>query len=273
MDPKDQTKEEPKEKLTAEQKNAAQAGSKQAKLQKQSKRLETEAELKNTNPEQLRQKLSNKNADYIFRLEKAMRDNEKLAGEQVDNAINSILPEIIIAQYKGMPASTLYRQSPTEKAHELAHPKAKPVESKFWMQIVDNVLLYLTFFLGMFGVVQLFMPKSKDSQSSEMGIITMLSVAILFGIIMAYYNNMLARDKEDRPAIWKMIAIAAVVLMAVFLWITFTSLPVFRPFNPIINPWIEIILAVLAFLGRRFFKQKYHVVDPLKQRAQNQKRD
>lgn len=274
MDPKDQNKEETKENLAAEDKNAAQAGKQQANLQKQSKHAATEEEIRNTDPKELRKKLSNKNSDYVFRLEKAMLNSENVAMDQVEPAIDSILPEIIIAQRKGMPASTLYQKSPTEKAKELAHPKAKPTKTKFWMQVVDNLLLYLTFFLGMFGVVQLFMPKNKASQSGEMGIVTLLSVAILFGVLMAYYNNLLARNKEDRPPMWKMIGIAVIVLIVIFLWITLTSLPAFRPFNPVINPWVEIVLAVIAFVGRRFFKQKYHVVDPLKQRAaQNQKRD
>ncbi|MBD5429577.1 DUF1129 domain-containing protein [Lactobacillus sp.] len=273
MDPKDQNKNETKENLTAEDKNAAKVDEQQASLQKKNKFAQTEETIKNTNPKELRKKLSNKNSDYVFRLEKAMLNSENVAMDQVEPAIDSILPEIVIAQYKGIPASTLYKKSPTEKAKELAHPKAKPIKTKFWMQVVDNLLLYLTFFLGMFGVVQLFMPKNKATQSGEMGIVTLLSVAILFGVLMAYYNNLLARDKSERPPMWKMIGIAAIVLIVIFLWITLTSLPAFKPFNPVINPWVEIVLAVIAFVGRRFFKQKYHVVDPLKQRAQNRSRD
>lgn len=271
MEPKDQKKDEVKE----PKENTAQVDeNKQAKLQKKSKNEISKEEIKQTDPKELRKQLSNKNSDYIFRVEKAMLNSENVAMEQVEPAIDEILPEIIIAQRKGIPASTLYRQSPTEKAKELAHPKDKQNgKPKFWMQIVDNVLLYLTFFLGMFGVVQLFMPKGKANQSGEMGIVTLLSVAVLFGIVMAYYNEMLARDKKDRPSVVKMIVIGALVLMGIFLWITLTSMPFFRPFNPIINPWIEIVGAVLAFVGRRYFKQKYHVVDPLKARAAKQSRD
>ncbi|QNQ83074.1 DUF1129 domain-containing protein [Lactobacillus sp. PV037] len=249
--------------------NAKVSQKQQARLQKREKSAANIEKIKQASPEQLRKQLSNKNVDYIFRLEKALNNNEGLPSEKVTETIDIILPEIVIAQYKGVPAATLYHQSPIQKAKELAHPKAKPIKQKFWMQAVDNVLLYLTFFLGMFGLVQLFTPQKSLQGGQTLGILTLISVAVLFGIIMAYYNNILVQPKDERPAIWKLILGGIGVLIVIFAWITLTSLPALRVINPVINPWVEIVLAVIAFLGRRYFKQKYHVIDPLRQRAVN----
>ena len=239
----------------------------QTRLQKREKTAANIEKIKQATPEQLRKQLSNKNIDYIFRLEKALNNNEGLTTKKVTETVNVILPEIVVAQYKGIPAATLYHQSPLQKAKELAHPQPKPVKQKFWMQAVDNVLLYLTFFLGMFGLVQLFTPQKNLQGGQTLGILTLVSVAVLFGIVMAYYNNILVLPRSERPAIWKLILGGLGVLIVIFAWITLTSLPALRIINPVINPWVEIVLAVIAFLGRRYFKQKYHVIDPLRQRA------
>ena len=43
-----------------------------------------------------------------------------------------------------------------------------------------------------------------------------------------------------------------------------------RVINPVLNPWVYIVLAVIAFFVRRWFRQKYHVVDPLQIKRQNE---
>ena len=139
------------------------------------------------------------------------------------------------------------------------------------MHAVDNGLLYFVIFAGFFGVVQLFNMNSKQQNGvQQMGILTVASVTILFGILMAYYNDLVTREKSKRPSTWKVVLIGIFLVGIVMVWITITSMPFLRVINPVLNPWVYIVLAVIAFFGRRWFRQKYHVVDPLQIKRENE---
>lgn len=73
----------------------------------------------------MRKQLTNKNSDYVFRLEKALMDAGKSEAEATKIA-NDLLDEIITAQKQGIPASNLYKKSPILKAEEILHPVIKP---------------------------------------------------------------------------------------------------------------------------------------------------
>ena len=107
MDPKDQNKS----KNTEAAKNSTAGNAQQEKLKKAH-----DEEIKKMSPKELRNKLSNKNQDYIFRLEKFLTEDQNYTMDQVEPAIDQILPEIIVAQRKGIPASNLYQKAPREKA-------------------------------------------------------------------------------------------------------------------------------------------------------------
>ena len=267
MDPKDQNKSE----NTEAAKNSTVGNVKQEKLKKAHEQNSREEEIKKMPPKELRKKLSNKNQDYVFRLEKFLTEDQNYTMDQVKPAIDQILPEIIVAQRKGIPASSLYQKAPKEKAIEIANPQKEAPKNKFWMHAVDNGLLYFVIFAGFFGVVQLFNINSKQQNGvQQMGILTVASVTILFGILMAYYNDLVTREKSKRPPMWKVVLIGIFLVGIVMVWITFTSMPFLRVINPVLNPWVYIVLAVIAFFVRRWFRQKYHVFDPLQVKRENE---
>ena len=267
MDPKDQNKSE----NTEVAKNSTVGNAKQEKLKKAHEQNSREEEIKKMPPKELRKKLSNKNQDYVFRLEKFLTEDQNYTMDQVKPAIDQILPEITVAQRKGIPASSLYQKAPKEKAIEIANPQKEAPKNKFWMHAVDNGLLYFVIFAGFFGVVQLFNINSKQQNGvQQMGILTVASVTILFGILMAYYNDLVTREKSKRPPMWKVVLIGIFLVGIVMVWITFTSMPFLRVINPVLNPWVYIVLAVIAFFVRRWFRQKYHVVDPLQVKRENE---
>lgn len=234
----------------------------QEKLKKQSKIAAHEEEIKNTDPQELRKQLTNKNSDYVFKLQKALLENENIANDQVEPAIDSILPEMVIAQQKGIPASTLYKKSPREKAIELTNPKPKVVKQNFGLQVLDNILLYLALFAGLYGVVQLV---SKTPSGGELGAVTLFVLVIGLGYMMAYYYRWVATPKDKRMGTGKMVLIGVGLLIIMFLWVTATSLPGMRQLNPPLNPWVEIIIAVIAFGVRYYLRRKYNIIDPVKQ--------
>ena len=149
---------------------------KQEKLKKQSEVDAKDEELKNEDPKTLRQKLSNKNQDYVFRLEKELQRQGSLSHEEAVAMTDGLLSEIVIAQRHGQPANGLYLASPKIKAEEMLHPEQKTVETPFWQRAVDGALLYLAIFVGLFGVIALF--ETKQPQNSQMGILTLASVGI-----------------------------------------------------------------------------------------------
>ena len=98
-----------------------------------------------------------------------------------------------------------------------------------------------------------------------MGIITIMSVGIIFGILMAYYNRMLAMDKKDRPAVWKLIAYGIVMLVGVYVWIAIVYVvPIFRPINIVLPAVVNVGMGVIAFVLRMYLKKKYNIIDPLR---------
>ena len=108
MDPKDQNKSE----NTEAAKNSTVGNAQQEKLKKAHEQNARDEEIKKMSPKELRNKLSNKNQDYIFRLEKFLTEDQNYTMDQVEPAIDQILPEIIVAQRKGIPASNLYQKAP-----------------------------------------------------------------------------------------------------------------------------------------------------------------
>jgi uncharacterized membrane-anchored protein len=87
---------------------------------------------------------------------------------------------------------------------------------------------------------------------------------------MAYYNDLVTRDKEQTTIDVESILIGDLLVGIIMVWITITSMPFLRVINPVLNPWVYIVLAVIAFFVRRWFRQKYHVVDPLQIKRENE---
>ncbi len=249
--------------MSLKEKNAETIKAQKLHLQKQAMQINKVNDIEHASVDDLYELLSNKNRDYVFKLKKQLADQGKQTEEQVAILIDKLLPEIVVAQKKGVTAVNYYGKSPIEKAYELLHPVEKPKETSFTMLVLDNILLYLTCFLGMFGLIQMFSNQKNNSQN--MGIITIMSVGIIFGILMAYYNRMLAMDKKDRPAVWKLIAYGIVMLVGVYVWIAIVSVvPIFRPINIVLPAVVNVGMGVIAFVLRMYLKKKYNIIDPLR---------
>ena len=71
---------------------------KQAKLKKQAELDTQDEKIKQEDPKALREKLSNKNSDYVFRLEKELQKQGSMSRADAVAMTNGLLSEIIIAQ-------------------------------------------------------------------------------------------------------------------------------------------------------------------------------
>lgn len=253
--------------MDPQEKNKEISKNQQEKLKKQADQKARIAEIEQEDSKTLRSKLSNKNSDYIFRLEKALQAKESPA--KAKKMTDSLLVEIMIAQGKGIPASTLYKMSPLEKADTLLNPIKKIEPTKFWQRAVDNALLYLAIFTAIVGITTLF---TNQKNNSQMGILTLFSVGAIFGVLMTYYNDLMMNGK--RPSLLMIIIGGIVIVVTLFGWITLLSLKVMAPINPVLPAWAELVIAAVAFVFRHWFRGYYHVTtSALNPGMQNKSRD
>ncbi|GEO78847.1 hypothetical protein FD29_GL000982 [Companilactobacillus mindensis DSM 14500] len=234
-----------KNKQAAEKQKAASA--------KNTKKEEITSEIYSANVDDLRKKLSNKNAEYIFKLNKYLMDNG-FAEAEAKEAIDGMLPEVVDNQIKGIPANQLYGPV-TQKAQDIAHPK-KPVKpTPFWASWLDTSLLFFALFGALYGIVALTSKTgAKSNPNNQTGIITLIILSAMWGGLLSWFNNQMKKPKDQRPG-WGMTIgylVVGLVLMFVFLS-AMTLIP--ASINPTLNAVGYFIAAIIAF-GLRFgFRQ------------------
>ncbi len=256
------------------EKNQQISAAQQEKLKARTAQAQELEALKKQSPEQLREALTNKNKDYVFRLEKFLQsDGDDVTEEKAHEMVNALLVDMIVSQRKGVPAAALYDASPQIQAQRLLHPKKAVSKIKFWMRATDNGLLYLAIFTGVLGIVALF-SNQKTQNNTQMGIVTVFSVGLLFGIFMTYYNDMIMEknDKKKGPNFWKLLLWGVAIVAGMFFWIVLTSLPALRALNPVIPGWAELLIAIVAYLYRRFFRAHYGITDAMQLDGQRRAR-
>lgn len=245
------------EETKKEQANTNIDSEQQAKLKRQTEIDNKDEEIKKESPSELRKKLSNKNQDYVFRLEKELQRQGSMSREEAVAMTDGLLSEIIIAQRHGQPANGLYMAAPQIKAEQMLHPDKKPVKTPFWQLAIDGALLYLAIFVGLFGIIALF--ETKQPQNSQMGILTLASVGIVMGIFMVKYNDWVM-PKNDKKLSWSRLILNGLALAAVlFIWIWLLSLPGVSAINPVLPGGVDIAIAVVAYGIRYLFRKYYHI--------------
>lgn len=208
---------EEKQNNQQEENNSNINAEKQNKLKRQAEAETKDEELKNESPAELRKKLSNKNRDYVFRLEKELQAQGSMSHDDAVAMTDKLLGEIVVAQRHGQPANGLYMAAPKIKAEEMLHPHKKPEKKPFWQLAIDGALLYMTIFVGLFGVLALF--EKKQSQNSQMGILSLASVGIALGVIMVKYNDWIM-PKNGQKISWSKLILSGIGLVVVLvIWI------------------------------------------------------
>ena len=243
----------------AEEKNNAKIDNqKQSKLKNQAERASQEEALKQTSPEELRGMLTNKNADYVFRLQKVLEHQGKMTADAAYAKVADLLPEIVAAQRRGQPANSFYMASPKIKAQEILHPHVAPKATAFWQKAVDNILLMFVIFAAFYGVMGVFNTKYQTNQN---GITVVVVISALVGALMTKYNDWVLPAKgQTKPSFWKMILISAAFIAILMVAIMVLTLPALSVINPVLPGIVYIILAVIAYGGRYWFRKQYHIV-------------
>ncbi|MGX4645486.1 MULTISPECIES: DUF1129 family protein [Holzapfeliella] len=207
----------------------------------------------------LRAELTKRNEEYIYRVEKFLQA-QKLTADQAQEKVNEHLEEIVQEQRKGRPANKLYGPA-SQFANQLLNKKARPegasyADYPYWQLAVDSGLFYGVMFAALLGIMSLF--TSSRPESNQFGVLSILMIAILFGVMMPYYNIVMQKPKSERPKLWKLLLY---FLLCILIYMGLTTLTVYLP--AVINPRPSavgfIILAVILFAVRYGFRKYYDI--------------
>ena len=220
------------------------------------KKEEIKSKIYNANADDLRKKLSNKNAEYVFKLNKYLMENgfkEDEAKESIDN----LLPEIMDNQIKGIPANQLYGPA-TQKATEIVHPTKKPKVTPFWASWIDTSLLFFALFGVLYGIVA--MTSKISDPSNQTGIITLIVLSAMWGALLTWFNNRMKLPKDQRPG-WG-ITIGYLVVGLAFMFVFLAAMTVVpTSINPSLNAIGYFIAAVVAYGIRFVFRRTMGIKD------------
>lgn len=236
----------------------------QAKIKAQTEKEKREDALRQMSPAELRKRLSNKNEDYVFHLQKELERQGNMTPEAAENKVDGLLADIVIAQRHGQPANDLYLASPRIKADQILHPHPKSestnvMDKPFWQRAVDSVLLWLMIFMGFYGLLGVF--NTKLNNNYQNGLMTIIVVSAIMGVFLAKYNEWVTPVANGRARIpWPRIigaSIAFVVVAVAIMWIL--TQPFAHVINPILPGWVYLVLAALLFGARYLFRRYYHI--------------
>lgn len=213
---------------------------------KNEKKEEVKSEIYSADANDLRKKLSNKNAEYVFKLNKYLME-DGFKETEAKEAIDKILPEIVDNQIKGIPANQLYGPV-TQRAQTIVHPVKKPKVTPFWASWIDTSLLFFALFGLLYGIVAL--TSKKTDPNSQTGIITLIVLSVMWGALLTWFNNQMKQPKDKRPG-WG-ITIGYLVVGLVFMFVFLAAMTVVpTSINPALNAIGYFIAAVIAY-GIRF---------------------
>lgn len=235
---------------SAKEKNAkAIQKQEQAEVSNQ-KKAEFYENLENMSIEDVKAKLSKKNEDYLYRLNKGLISVGKTE-EEAATIIDGLIKEIYLNQIKGLTAQRLYG-SPSEKVQAIINVKKAPKHHPFWMYGVDTSLIFLALFGLMYGVLGF--TKDGSKSNNQTGILTLFVVSIMWGFVLAWFNIQMKKDKKDRPGILATILYMGAGMVALFGIMAISNL-LPATINPVLPSYIYIIIAALAFGGRFVFRR------------------
>ncbi|EHS86236.1 hypothetical protein PS3_21944 [Limosilactobacillus gastricus PS3] len=252
----------------AEQPRNAAAGEKQRQYKK--------TEVKSIADQFEQAGLTRKNIDYMIQLNKQL-DLQGADPDAKATMLEQTVMKLTESQKQGTTARTLLG-TPTEYADQLIHPapSAKQVErSASGLLAIDNALMFFAIFTVMFGIMGLSQPKSLASSNGNAGIVSILIVSIVGGLLFGYMTRLLTSTKDPKTGkrtgypLWLR---ALLVVVAFVVWVAIYGLSAFIPktINPVLNGWVYIVLAVVAFFGDMYFRRRYNVVGGFMGRPANQ---
>ncbi|WP_125761453.1 DUF1129 family protein [Companilactobacillus hulinensis] len=233
------------------EKNKQAAEKQKGNAAKKVKHQETKEKIATATPDELRKKLSNKNEEYVFRLNRFLVDGG-FTEDEAKQSIDELMSEIIENQIKGITANTLYGPV-TKKATEIVHPTKPKKATPFWASAIDTSLLFFALFGLLYGIVAF--TSKKTDPNNQTGILTLLILSAMWGSLLTWFNNQMKKPKNERPGWGITIGYLVFGLILMFL---FLGAMAFVPtsINPTLGGIGYFIVAAIAY-GIRFVYRRY----------------
>ncbi|SKA02484.1 Uncharacterized membrane-anchored protein [Pilibacter termitis] len=229
----------------------------------------TELQEKKQQNQELEEKLTKKNTEYIFSLKKAMDELGISETEKVEK-LNEMLTEIVDKQKSGQTARSIYG-TVTHVTNEMKSPNATAQNKEentrpLWMWL-DNTLLLLAV-LGLVSGVSAFITKEQTSTYGLLSTVVMAAVGggvfyMMYHFIYQYEKP--GADRSKRPSMLKM---AGIMLVAMFVWMLIYAGTLFVPpvLNPHVSGWVMILIGGLSFLAKMYLKRQFNIASSLQSR-------
>lgn len=204
----------------------------------------------------LEEQLTKKNQQYIFDLRKAM-SNANLSEEKQITALAEMLPQLVETQKSGQTARQLFG-TVTERVAAITHEPVEVKEVGMKEMVIDNSLLLFAL-LALMSVV---MPMFLNGQPQ--GILSLIIGSISGGFAFYYLYDKIYQydrpgaDRSQKPSALKTLGISLVGMLG---WSLFFIGSMFIPanINVVLQPVYTLILAVGAYLLRRYLRKKNNI--------------
>ena len=216
-------------------------------------KTEPAVETEQVDVDALSKQLSKKNADYLFKFKRALKE-EDVSAEKEAEMLAEMLPEMLEEQHKGQPATQIYGPVST-KINQLLHAPKAPVKTSLQLQMLDNALIFLIMYLAFNGIAAQFSSKNSNAM---IGITSIVITAAMAGVIMTYPMRYTQMPKEQRPPFWKM---ALIVVGLTLAFVAAYGVTILIPgfMNPVLPAWIQIVIAALLIVVRIYIKRRYKI--------------
>ena len=203
----------------------------------------------------LEEQLTKKNQQYIFDLRKAM-NSANLSEEKQITALAEMLPQLVETQKAGQTARQLFG-TVTERVTALTNEPLVVKEAGMKEMVIDNSLLLF----ALLALMSVIMPVLLKGQPQ--GIFTLIIGSISGGFAFYYLYNKIYQydrpgaDRSQKPSALKTLGISLIGMLG---WSLFFIGSMFIPGNVVLQPIITLILAVGAYLLRRYLRKKNNIV-------------
>ncbi|CAJ1229463.1 DUF1129 domain-containing protein [Levilactobacillus zymae] len=205
--------------------------------------------------------LTKRNADYMFRFNKALEDT-KLTPEKKAAAVQEMVNELVEGQKSGKTAKNLYGDIASRVAYVVDGPK-REAETKvfggpdYWPNMAYNALTFFMIFTLLFGVMYLFSPKLMQT-SSPVGITAILVSALIAGFLLPVMPKLFDPKIKHRFNGWIRF-LFTLLGFAVWMVLFYFAQLLPKAINPVLMPWPSIIVGLLSIAGMVWLRRRYNI--------------
>ena len=231
-------------------------------------------------------KLTKRNEDFVFHLEKLLKDDEMFDSDKTESVLSDIKNQLSEAQKSGTTAKQLF-DTPSQYLADLKDPKAAAERKKlatqgtqssqsapnrlgdakgpglfdfsFLDEFVDTALSVFVLFSVISAFAGNLFSSNPQAATNNSGFVTIILVSILGGWLYVtglrnLINDPKNTDKVPRSFIRRLLFLLVLMAMWIIGFLTLSLIP--QSINPVLPALAYIALGILGFLAIRFWRQR-----------------